>query len=53
MIHGPADHSYGATAGCVILVTGAAFALIIYATLTFLGLLSSAPAQDLLQLVSY
>jgi hypothetical protein len=47
MRRGPEDLTFGATAGGVMLATGAAVALIIYALLTLLPLLSSGPAQQL------
>jgi hypothetical protein len=47
MRRGPGDLTFGATAGCVMLATGVALTLIVYALLTFVALLSSAPAQQL------
>ena len=47
MRRGPGDLAFGATAGCVMLATGVALMLIVYALLTFVALLSSAPAQQL------
>jgi hypothetical protein len=45
MRRGPGDFTFGATAGCVMLATGVALTLIVYALLTFVALLSSAPAH--------
>jgi hypothetical protein len=53
MFHGLSDHTFDATAGCVMFVTGAALAMIVYATLTFIHLLAATPPQALLQLVNY
>jgi hypothetical protein len=50
MTRGPEDHIFSATAGCVMLATGAAFALIIYAMLTFFALVPPASTQGLVQL---
>jgi hypothetical protein len=50
MTRGPEDHIFGATAGCVILATGAAFVLIIYAMLTIFALLPPASTQGLVRL---
>jgi hypothetical protein len=48
MARGPEGVTFGATAGCVMLATAAALTLIVYAVLTFVALLSSAPAQQLM-----
>jgi hypothetical protein len=53
MFHGLSDHTFDATAGCVMFVTGVAFAMIVYATVTFIDLLAAAPPQELLRLVNY
>jgi uncharacterized membrane protein len=53
MFHGLSDHTFDATAGCVMFVTGAALAMIVYATLMFIDLLAATPPQALLQLVNY
>jgi hypothetical protein len=47
MAHGPEDLAFGATAGCILFATGVAFMLTIYAMLTFVALLSTPPAQQL------
>jgi hypothetical protein len=47
MRHVPGDLTFGTTAGCVILATVGALALIVYALLTFVSLLGSGPAQQL------
>ena len=53
MFHGLSDYTFDATAGCVVFVTGAALAMIVYATVTFIDLLATTPPQALLQLVNY
>jgi hypothetical protein len=53
MFHGLSNHTFDATAGCVVFVTGAALAMIVYATVTFIDLLAATPPQALLQLVHY
>jgi hypothetical protein len=45
MTRGPEDFAFGATAGCAMLATGAAFLLIIYALLTFVALTPTAAQQ--------
>ena len=46
MTRGPEELTYRATAGCVILVTGAALTLIVYELLSFVGFLASPTAQQ-------
>ena len=53
MFHGLSNHTFDATAGCVMFVTGAALAMIVYATVMFIDLLAAAPPQALLQLVNF
>jgi hypothetical protein len=50
MTRGPEDNIFNATAGCVMLATGAAFVLIIYALLTIFALLPPESAQGLVGL---
>ena len=47
MRRGPEGLTFGATAGCAMLATTAALTLIVYALLTFIALLSSPSAQQL------
>ncbi len=50
MAHVREGLTFNATAGCVGLVSGAAVALLIYAALTFAGLVPPLPAQSLVSL---
>ncbi len=43
--------TFKATAGCIALIAAAAFGLIIYATITFVGVLQAASAQALSSLL--
>ena len=52
MVHALANHTLGATATCILVVTGVALALIVYAAVTFTDLLAVTPAQDLLRLLN-
>ena len=51
MFHGLANHTFDATAACVMVVIGAALAMIVYAAVTFVDLLATR-SQDLLRLVN-
>ena len=47
-MHEPSNHTFGATAGCVLFATALALCLLVYAAVTFVGLLAAAPVRDVL-----
>jgi hypothetical protein len=48
VIHEPSNHAFGALASAVIFATAGAVALLVYAAMTFVGLLGAAPVRDFL-----
>ena len=42
--------TFSATAGCIALMTGLAVALLVYAAMTFAGLVPPVPAQSIVSL---
>ena len=51
MAHVREGLTFNATAGCVGLVSGVAVALLIYAVMTFAGLVPPVPVQSLVNLI--